>query len=151
MTRGSNWEVEPGASVGPVTLGMTEVEVRRSMGAPLSTRERSGMTTLDYDIVTVMLLEDVVTMIVIEFGAPIEVAVGIKTGVSLAELQSKLRESLVYDEEEGLWRSAEVKGVWYEICRPAQDGEEPIDPPYVPEQYDISQPERAVVRRVFVQ
>lgn len=152
MTLGSGWRVQPGAAVGPLVLGMTEPEVREAIGAPMSVQRRGGMTTLDHGFVAVMLLDGVVTMIVIDLDAQIEIGGnGIRPGMPLRDLVSHLGSPLTYDEEEGLWCSADTEGVWFEIARPADVGEDPIDPPYVPEQYDISRPESALVRRIFVQ
>ncbi|MGB3410199.1 MAG: hypothetical protein WBA45_03300 [Microthrixaceae bacterium] len=152
MTDGLGWNVRPGESVGPLVLGMPEEEVTHAIGEPMSRKNRREMTSLDYGFITIMLFQGVVTMIVIEMNAQIEVAeCGIKPGALVRDLVSFLESPLTYDQEEGLWRSADLEGLWFEVARPAEAGEDPIEPPYVPEQYDITRPESALVRRVFVQ
>jgi hypothetical protein len=51
-----------------------------------------------------------------------------------------------YGEDEGLWASSGALGLWYELARPPHAGEQPIDPPLVPELYEVLNRAEAHVR-----
>lgn len=153
MTIPIKWEVTPGFAIGPVELGMLESDIVRVAGIPLRTSERSGVRTLYFEAVTVVLVRDSVSTIVAEppSGAEVIGSSSIRVGMPFEELQPHVRSALEYDDEEGLWRSGAQEGLLLELARHADPGEEALDPPFVPEQYDMTRPEMAVVRRIFVQ
>lgn len=153
MSGATNLMVRPGIGIGAVELGMSAAEVERVAGSPLRRTERGGFESLYFASVTVGILCEQVTMVVAEpaSSARLQGVPSVQVGMAYAELREALRTDLSYDEEEGLWRSDAHEGVLFEIARPADPGEEPIDPPLIPELYDISRPEAAVLRRMFVQ
>lgn len=55
-----------------------------------------------------------------------------------------------YDEAQALWRFAGGGHVFLEIVRPPRAAESPIDAPYVVEAYKLLDPERALVRRIYL-
>ena len=153
MTGVPDWIVRPGIGVGAIELGMSAPDVERVAGPPLRRSERGGFESRYFAAMTVGLLWDRVTMVVAEpsSSARLESDHDVRLGMAYAELRDALSTELCYDEEEGLWRSDAHEGVLFEIARSADPGEEPIDPPLVPELYDITRPDTAVLRRMFVQ
>ncbi len=153
MTRVTDWIVRPGIGVGVVELGMSAADVERLAGSPLRRSERGGFESLYFAAMTVGLVCGRVTMVVAEPAsfARLKSDHDLHIGMAYAELRDALTTELRYDEEEGLWRSDAHEGVLFEIARPADPGEEPIDPPLVPELYDITRPDAALLRRMFVQ
>jgi len=145
--------VRPGVGIGSVELGMSAADVERAAGAPLRRRERGGFETLYFASMTVGIHGEGVRMVVAEpaSSARLESPDAVRLGMAVSALADALGADLLYEEEEGLWRSDAHEGVLFEIARPADPGEEPIDPPLVPELYEITRPETAVLRRMFVQ
>jgi hypothetical protein len=153
MTMPTKWNVSPGTAIGPIELGMSESDVERAAGPPLSTSERSIVRTLRYGVVTVILVSGSVTTIVAEYESEAEVVglAPIRVGMPFSELRYEIGTDLLYDDEEGLWRVPGRDGLLLEVARPAEHWEQPIDPPFVPEQYEVTRPELALVHRIFVQ
>lgn len=153
MSEVTDQTVRPGIGIGAVELGMSAAEVERVAGSPLRRTERGGFESLYFASMTVGILCERVTMVVAEpaSSARLEGVDNVRLGMAYTELREALRAALRYDEEEGLWRSEAHQGVLFEIARPAEPGEEPLDPPLVPELYDITRPAAAVLRRMFVQ
>lgn len=153
MTEVVDWIVRPGIGVGAVELGMSSDAVRQAVGPSLRRSVRGEFELLYFEAITVGLMRGRVTMTVAEQAslARLEDHSTVRVGVPFTELQHALDEPLHYVEEEGLWSSAAHGGVLFEIARPADPGEEPVDPPLVPELYNITRPSVAVLRRMFVQ
>lgn len=145
-----NWVIVPGVSVGPIALGMSESEVRAALGKPTESRSRDGMLTLSYGSLRVFCLHGLVSMIVCELGSPVEGPHGVTAGMTWMDASRRLGE-LTFDEEEALWFAPDQPGILYDIARPMAPGEQPVNPPYVPELYEVSEPDTAIVRSIFVQ
>ena len=107
------------------------------------------MVFLNYPGLVITLYDGSVNMLVVESSAVGSTAAGVSVGISWRNLQ-RIAGSVIYDGDQGLWRSAEEPGIWYELARPLQEGEEPIDPPLVAEQYEVLDPAHSVVRRIYV-
>ncbi len=148
-----DWFVRPGVGIGPIELGMSAAAVEQLVSLPRRESERGGIRFLYFEGLTVVLQGGCVSMVVAEPSsmAQLEGSTDIRVGMSYKALADSLPAALSYDDEEGLWRSEVYEGVLFEIARPAEPGEEPIDPPFVPELHDVTRPETAVVRRMFVQ
>lgn len=132
-----------------VSLGDSEPAVLRVLGAPNAYRGTEGYRFLEYDDLTVVLLDDSVFMLIAESPACGRTPEGIEVGAPWLQLVDLLG-NVEYDEEEGLWASASHPGLWYEVVRPAHSYEQPLDPPYVPELYSVANDRVAHVRRVYV-
>jgi hypothetical protein len=132
-----------------VNLGNSERDVLRLLGEPNASRGEETYHFLEYEDVTVVLLDNSVFMLIAESPACGSTKAGIKVGMSWRQLVESLGD-VEYDEEEGLWASASHPGVWYEVVRPARSYEQPLDPPYVPELYAVADDHLAHVRRIYV-
>jgi hypothetical protein len=134
--------------VGDATIGMTLEDVTAALGEPLSVREGED-AVVDYPGLQVTLYEGHVHMLIVESPTVGQTELGVSVGMSWKDLKRRVG-PLEYDEENGLWISKRTPGIWYEVARPPRDYEEPIDPPFVTEVYEISDPKNAVVRRIYV-
>ncbi|QGG96020.1 hypothetical protein [Actinomarinicola tropica] len=106
------------------------------------------MTFLYYDGLTVMAVHGIITSIVVETGSQIAIpGTGLRPGAMLRDLLDQLGVVLEYDEEEALWFTPTIPGLWFGIERPGG----PDEPPSVAEVWRIQDPERARIHRVFVQ
>ncbi|MEA3502003.1 MAG: hypothetical protein U9R47_04455 [Actinomycetota bacterium] len=139
----------PGSSMCGVSLGDSKPDVLRVLGAPNASQIKESHQFLEYEDLTVVLLDDSVFMLIAESPACGRTPEGIKVGAPWRQLVESLGD-VEYDEEEGLWASASHPGVWYEVVRPAHSYEQPLDPPYVPELYSVGDDRVAHVRRVYV-
>lgn len=142
-------ELVAGHSIGGVGLGDSQADVIRVLGQPLTTREKGASVFLEYDGLTVLLLDGSVFNLIAETPSCGRTKTGIRVGTSWMDLK-RLSDDVEFDEEEGSWFSPSEPGVWYQVVRPAHDFEEPLDPPYVPEMYLVSDEDGAFVRRMFV-
>ena len=132
-----------------VSLGDSESDVARVLGSPSVSDCRESHLFLEYPDLTVVLRDDLVFMLIAESPACGRTPEGVSVGATWPQL-SELLGDVEYDEEEGLWASCSRPGVWYEVVRPAHSFEQPLDPPYVPELYSVSDGRLAHVRRIFV-
>lgn len=132
-----------------VNLGNSEREVLQVLGEPNASHGEDSYQFLEYEHVTVVLLDGSVFMLIAESPSCGSTKAGIKVGTSWRHLVESLGE-VEYDEEEGLWASPAHPGVWFEVVRPARSYEQPLDPPYVPELYAIADDHLAHVRRIYV-
>ncbi|MGH8990641.1 MAG: hypothetical protein ACRDZ7_03845 [Acidimicrobiia bacterium] len=107
------------------------------------------MRFLEFGAVTVAVVNGRAAMPIAERADAGMTPAGVAMGLPWKLLASGF-DDLRYDENEGLWYSGQERGAWYEVARPPRGDEHPIDPPLVPEQYDVTDPERAIVRRIFV-
>ncbi|MGH8992692.1 MAG: hypothetical protein ACRDZ7_14385 [Acidimicrobiia bacterium] len=107
------------------------------------------MRFLEFGAVTVALVDGRAAMLIAERPDAGITPAGVSVGLPWTLLASRF-DDLRYDEDEGLWCSDQERGAWYEVARQPRPDEHPIDPPLVPEQYDVTDPERASVRRIFV-
>lgn len=139
----------PSFSMCGVRLGDSESEVRRVLGDPMSSRGEPAVLFLEYASITVALLDESVHMLIAEPSFTGETPEGLSVGTSWERVIETL-EDVEYSEDEGLWFSPRHPGVWYEIARPAQGFEQPLDPPFESEHHEVSQPQNAFVRRMFV-
>ena len=130
-------------------LGMTPEAVQRILGDPQGRRGGDGIIFLEYPGIVVSLYDGVANMLIVDAAEIGATEAGAFAGMPFRELERLVGE-LVFGEGEGLWTSVETEGLWYEIARPSREGEEPIDPPLCSEVHAITDPERAVVRRIYV-
>ena len=142
-------KITPNASIGWFKLDATESQIRRFAGEPDHERKREGIRFLFYDQLTVGLFKGQDTMLIAESPLAGETPKGIKVGTSWDALTRQLG-PMEYDEENGLWYSHHERGLWFEVVRPSRPDESPIDPPFVPEQYEVNDPDQATVRRIYV-
>lgn len=139
----------PGFSMGGVRLGDSMPDVLQALGKPHATREKESHLFMEYDNLTVILLEESVFTLIAETPSCGQTVEGIAVGTTWRQV-AELLDDVEYDEEEGLWVSPSRPGIWYEIVRPARSNEQPLDPPYVPELYAVADERSAHVRRIFV-
>lgn len=139
----------PGRSMCGVSLGDSDTDVVRVLGAPKVSHTRESHEFLEYDNLTVVLLDGSVFMLIAESPACGRTPEGIEVGVRWWQLVGLLGD-VDYDEEEGLWTSVSHPGVWYEVVRPARRDEQPLDAPHVPELYAVADGNVAHVRRIYV-
>jgi len=144
--------IEPGLAIGRLRLGMSREEVLAICGTPVRVRGRQpeALTILDFGLMRVGLNGWVATMLIAEDATAGETSDGIRVGASWARLVA-IRGEPTYDAEEtGSWVDALEPGIWYDIARPVQPGEETIDPPFRGERLFVEDPEHAFVRRIYV-
>lgn len=142
-------QLVPGVSLSGIPLGATEAQTRAHLGEPQRVQTKGERSTvLYYRGLHVTFRDDAALMLVADEPAIHETPEGIRVGTPWSELERILPDN-VYDEDDGLWYSPSMPGVWYQAARPAYDNEQPIDPPYVTGGYEVHD-ERAFVRRMFV-
>ncbi len=149
MSRSKGWLIVPG-SVGPVVLGDLSTDVRFALGEPVSVTKAGTFENYLYGDISVTFQSGRVSMVVSELESEAATSSGIVTGCGLSELIAAVGE-IAYEEEEGLWQAEGDVTIFYELVRWQRSGEEAINPPYVPELFEISEPDDAIVLRIFVQ
>ncbi len=132
-----------------VQLGMPPEAVQRILGEPQTRRGSGGMLFLQYPGIEVAFHNGLANMLIVEAAEIGRTEAGAYAGMPLREL-SRVVGELTYDEDQHLWTTARTDGIWYEIARPPREGEEPLDPPLCAEVWLISDPESAVLRRIYV-
>jgi hypothetical protein len=144
--------IEPGLAIGRLRLGMSREEVLAICGTPVRVRGRQpeALTILDFGLMRVGLNGWVATMLIAEDATAGETSDGIAVGSSWARLVAVRGEPTYEIEETGSWVDALEPGIWYDIARPLQPGEETLDPPFGGEHQVIEDPEHAFVRRIYV-
>jgi len=145
-----DWSIQPGKGVGPARLGTTRNDMRASLGDPLEeTGSSTGFTQLKYPRVTVCFHDERCEMIIVEHACSATAPNGVSVGMKWEDL-IKTCPSIVFDCETDLWMDPDTPGLWYEIAAPPKTGDEPLNPPWISERFEVQDPERAFVRSIYV-
>lgn len=141
--------ITPGR-VRELKLGMTPEAVRAICGDPLDQWDE-GILCMKYPGITVTAVDGSVNMLIVESAEIGATDSGVSVGMSFRNLEG-LVGSVIFDDDDGamLWTTSDRPGIWYEIARPPTEGEEPLNPPLVSEWFNVQDPEKAVVRSIFV-
>jgi hypothetical protein len=119
------------------------------MGEPPRTSQRNGITFFYYDDITVGFEDGSVSMVIAESTSSAQTEIGITVGMKWLDLQRILGD-LVYVENAGLWSSPNLPGIYYEICKTESNGESASRDLLVDELYEITNPNRAFIRRIYI-
>lgn len=142
-------KIIPKVGLAGLAIGQPRDQVIGQLGIPQEKKEAEVLSFLEYPGLTVCLENDQISMLIAEYGYEGKTPDGSYVGMTWLELKSKYSE-LKFDVENDLWVVPGLDGVWFDIARPAQQGEDPIRPPYVSEVYEVIDEEHAFVRSIYV-
>lgn len=133
-----------------VKIGQSRKVVVAKLGEPNRVRlGAEGYEFLHYHGVTVCLRQGLAYEIVAEEGYRGRTREGVNVGATWHELR-KIHPNITFHEDERLWYVPGIDGLSFDLVRPPRSEEQPINPPWVDEEYEVLDPNHAFVRSIAV-
>lgn len=133
-----------------VVIGDSEPTVHQKLGVPKSVRQRApGYAIQEWQNLSIAFDLGSAVMLIAEDPTVGQTKAGIAVGATWRDLEQACG-PVTFDAEQSLWTSPLEPGIWYEVVRPALPTEQPLDPPFVDEVYEVTDPGHAHVRRIYV-
>lgn len=140
----------PRKSIGGVNLGDSYDDVLARLGGPSEKSDKGEDSSLTYPGLSIAFRHGVAFQLEAEEGYEGKTPDGVYVGMSWKTLKAMYGELKFDCDECYFWFVPGIEGLGFDIARPPRPHEQPIEPPYVGEVYEVMDVDNAFVRDIYV-